>query len=350
MCSPSAPPAPDYTGAANAQGAANLEAARAQGHINNPNVIGPTGTQSVTWNGDDPTLHQTLNPQEQAIYDANASNRLGLAGLAGQGTESLKGLIGSNVDFSGAPGAATAYKPGDALTLSRTPDSLDQSKLAAMPGSSQQIRDQVVNAMMSRANTDIDRRQEQTKSDLIAQGIRPGTEAYSREMQRVDQSRNDAEQQAITAADQAAKNAYSMDLSTRQQGVQEQGQQFGQELAGGAQNFQQQGQRSQLTAAQQAQSYQQQQDARRAAIAEMLAQRQIPLNEITALMSGSQVNNPFSMPGYSQNGQVAPAPIFGAANAAGQYGTDAYNQRVGSNNSMMSGLFGLGSSAIGAWG
>ena len=45
--SPSPPPAPDYTGAAAAQGAANLETARAQGRINNPNIRGPLGNQTV---------------------------------------------------------------------------------------------------------------------------------------------------------------------------------------------------------------------------------------------------------------------------------------------------------------
>lgn len=47
--SPSAPAPPDYAGAAVAQGAANLETAKAQGRMNNPNVVGPLGSQTVTW-------------------------------------------------------------------------------------------------------------------------------------------------------------------------------------------------------------------------------------------------------------------------------------------------------------
>jgi hypothetical protein len=45
----SAPPAPDYAGAARAQGAANVEAARASAMLSNPNIIGPLGTQTVTY-------------------------------------------------------------------------------------------------------------------------------------------------------------------------------------------------------------------------------------------------------------------------------------------------------------
>jgi hypothetical protein len=71
------------------------------------------------------------------------------------------------------------------------------------------------------------------------------------------------------------------------------------------------------------------------------------LNEITALMSGSQVSNPFQMPGYAQNAQVAPAPTYAAANAAGQYGTDVFNQQQASNASTRSGLMGLGGAALG---
>ena len=37
--SPSAPPAPDYAGAATAQGAANVETARLEGRMNRPDLL-----------------------------------------------------------------------------------------------------------------------------------------------------------------------------------------------------------------------------------------------------------------------------------------------------------------------
>jgi hypothetical protein len=85
---------------------------------------------------------------------------------------------------------------------------------------------------------------------------------------------------------------------------------------------------------------------RREAIGELLAQRQVPLNEITALMSGSQVSNPFSMPGYAQNAQVAPAPMFAATQAAGDWAGDMYNARAAQAGNLQSGLFGLGGAGM----
>jgi hypothetical protein len=215
--------------------------------------------------------------------------------------------------------------------------------LPAMPGSSDEIRQRVIDAMMSRANTDFAQREDQTNSDLIARGLRPGTEAYAREMQRIDQARNDARSQAEIAGGDAAAQAHSMDLANRQQGHGEaiansdlsysQGMGIrGQAVGEQAQQFNQGGQASELAQRQQAQQYSQQSDLRRQKIAEILTQRQTPINEIAALMGGSQVSNPFSMPGAAQNTSVAPAPIFGATDAAGRYGTDVYNAQVGSSN------------------
>ena len=64
--SPAAPAAPDYAGAAAAQGAANLETAKAQGRMNNPNVVGPLGSQTVTWGT--PTFDQAGYDKAVAAY------------------------------------------------------------------------------------------------------------------------------------------------------------------------------------------------------------------------------------------------------------------------------------------
>ena len=63
---PAAPPTPDYAGAAQAQGAANVETARASAKLSNPNIYGPLGTQLVSYEGDIPTVRQTLTPSAQA--------------------------------------------------------------------------------------------------------------------------------------------------------------------------------------------------------------------------------------------------------------------------------------------
>ncbi|MDH5570583.1 MAG: hypothetical protein OEY89_02390, partial [Gammaproteobacteria bacterium] len=97
--------------------------------------------------------------------------------------------------------------------------------------------------------------------------------------------------------------------------------------------------------------YGQQASARDKAINEMMQQRTQPLNELAAMLSGSQVQGP-SFIGTPQS-QVNPADIMGATYAG--YNTASNNYNAGANranatnNAMMGGLFGLGSAGIGAY-
>ncbi len=274
MCSPSPPPAPDYQGAAVAQGAANKEAALASSRLNNPNVINPYGTQTWTENGADgrPTLTQTLSPEQQGLY-AKSMQAKGLLGdLSVTGAGALNDVIGKNLDLSGAPSV----------------------------GGYEDTRRKVIDASMARANEDYGKQTDQANSDLVAAGIHPGTKAYADRMQMIERSRNDARTQAEVAGGNATTQAFNTDTQRRKD-----------------------------------------------AIAEILSQRQTPLNEINALMSGSQVSNPFAMAGVAQNSNVQPAPIFGAAQAQAGAQQNQYNAQVGNQNAMMNGLFSLGSAGIG---
>lgn len=275
MCAPSAPPPPDYAGAATAQGAANKDAAIASSNLNNPNVINPLGTQTWTEGanpGDRPTLTQTYSPEQQALYEQSVRSKQLLGGLGEQGATALQGVVGKNLDLSGAPQA---------------------------PGSYDQVRQRVIDASMSRANEDYGKQTEQANSELIAAGLRPGTKAYQDRMQMIERSRNDARTQAEIAGGNAATQAFNTDTQ-----------------------------------------------ARKDSIAEILAQRQTPLNEINALMSGSQVSNPFAVPGASSNSNVQAAPVFGGATAQGSANTSMYNADAARSGSAMSGLFSMGAAAL----
>jgi len=278
------PPAPDYVGAATAQGQANLQAAIASGQINNPNVSNPFGTQSVSWkyvrnpNGKItsviPTIKQQFSPEQQALYEKSLATKdiMGEKGIGLAGS-----LAGGGLDLSGLPNA---------------------------PMSAGQRRDDVINAMMSRVNTDIAGRRDNTNSELIAAGIRPGTKAYQAAMEGIDRQETDARQQAILAGGQEATRDFGMDSQARQQ-----------------------------------------------ALAELLAQRQTPLNELSALTSGSQVNNPFAGGlGYQAGANVAPTPIAQGIANQGQATMNQYNAQqaaLGGNISAGAGLLGsLGSAAI----
>lgn len=309
--SPKPPDPPDYAAAAKEQGAANKDAAIAGSFLNNPNVSNPYGTQ--TWTDDitrqfdpeaykeavkawekgggqgpqpveadfyriaevgRPTMTQVLSPEQQALYDKQTQTQANLGDLGIQGSEALRGVVGTGLDLSGA---------------------------SAVPQSYDATRQRVIDAMMSRADEDYGTQRDQIHSDLIAAGLRPGTPAYDNRMQMLERSRTDARMMAEAGAGAEVQRAFGTDTARRKD-----------------------------------------------EIAEIIAQRQTPLNELNALMSGSQVTNPFSVPGASQNNNVAPAPLFGAAQA--QYGAsaDAYNAQQQQRAGLMGGLFSLGSAYLGA--
>lgn len=84
--------------------------------------------------------------------------------------------------------------------------------------------------------------------------------------------------------------------------------------------------------------------ARTQALQEQAALRAQPLNEIAALMGGSQVQMP-QFQGYT-GAPVAPAPVFGAAQAQAQFAQNNYANQVAAYNAQMQGLYGLGAAGI----
>ena len=459
--SPSPPPPPDYRGAAIEQGAANKEAAIASSRLNNPNVIGPYGTQ--TYQESDlvdgrPTMTQTLSPAQQRVLESGDTTKVALSDLAAQGATAASDVLGTpfnyggisqrgptnitgsadpmrSADFASAAGMPVAGS-ADLLTGAPGMRSTDFSGGAgvpaigamniranapgmlstdfttgapSMPGSADALRNQVYNASMFRVNEDTDLARDQKHSTLIASGIPEGSKAYSDAMIGIDRGYNDARQQAILGAGAEAQRQFGMDLQARQQGVGERAQMFGAGTQAQQQAIQEQMQQQQAdiaarqqgfgeqermfgagtTAQQQAINQQLQQftagqaargqamteqekmfaastaqrqqqineqmqqyglsgEERRQQIAEALALRQTPLNEINALQSGSQVSNPFAMPGYAQNAQIQAAPLYQATADLGGYNTDIYNTQAAQSSGMTSGLMGLGGAALGA--
>lgn len=150
----SPPPAPDYAGMAAAQGAANVEAAKQTAYLSNPNVIGPTGKRTVTYNttyslpkpvepstprpegegigariaqaGWDlnhkkyledlaaynasqvttPTITEELTPEAQAAFTAQQNVEKALAELGLQATDTVKDIMGKPFQYTG-PGVQT---------------------------------------------------------------------------------------------------------------------------------------------------------------------------------------------------------------------------------------------------
>ena len=166
---------------------------------------------------------------------------------------------------------------------------IDESRLAQMPISGQSVQD----AIMSRLEPQLGRQRESLSQNLANQGIPIGSEAYQNSMTDQGNQENDLRIQA-------ALQGINTGLGARQQGIQEQ-------------------------------TY--------------LQDR--PLNVVNALRTGSQVTSP-NFANVPQQATTTGPNYLGAAQAQGQYDQNIYNQGIGSNNAFKSGLFSLGSAAIGA--
>ena len=88
--------------------------------------------------------------------------------------------------------------------------------------------------------------------------------------------------------------------------------------------------------------------ARDSDINELIQQRQIPLNELAAMLSGGQVQGPSFVSG--PQGSINPADFMGATYASYQGDLDRYRTQQGSQNAMAGGLFGLGAAGLEAYG
>ena len=113
--SPSPPPAPDYTGAAQAQGAANLDAAVATAKLSNPNINSPYGSQTVTYGN--PQFNQSAYDSAMAKY--NGGQPTGPAPTQAQFSRNVfvndgngSGNVESQVDQNAYNQALSAYNAG----------------------------------------------------------------------------------------------------------------------------------------------------------------------------------------------------------------------------------------------
>lgn len=369
---PAPAPAPDYTGAAIAQGAANVDAARASAKLSNPNVYSPYGTQLVSYDGDVPTIRQTLTPEAQRTLEAQQTLQGNLARLAGTAYTGAFGAMSTPFSFGGQ--VQTQFNQGGALQNAPTAgqyglaqggpnapnltSQLDLSNVAKMPVNAGTTAQE---AIMRRLEPSLARQRTSTETQLINQGLRPGTEAYDNAARILGEQENDlrsqaalqglnldigANQQGFSQALQGGQFANAADLA--QFGAAQQAQQAANQAI--AQNYGQGMTAAQAQNATEAQRYNQAMQAaqfgntaQQQALAQALTQRQLPLNEINALMSGSQIQNPQF--GAYQGQTITPAPIANATAQQGAYNQNLYNQQVGTYNTNVEGLYNLGGSA-----
>jgi len=345
--------------------------------------------------GGDPTSQGRAYPGQEA------NTTIANAGAITQGPNAANFLAGtgpsaSNFMAAGGPSASGFMAAGgpSAANFMAT-SNLDLSKVANMPVNAGTTGQQ---AIMARLEPQLARNRVSTETQLINQGLRPGSEAYNNAITLLGQQENDQRTQAVLQGlglDMSANaQGYGQALTLGQFGNTAQGQNFGQGNIqqqlynqSQAQNFGQgniqqqlynqaqaqnfgQGTTAQNTANQAAgqnytQNYntagfnnaaQQQQfaqntqraafenQARQQALAEAIQMRQMPINEISAFMTGSQIQNPVFQPYTGAN--VGAAPIAQTMQNAYAGQQNAYNQQIASNNAEMGGLFDIGKAVL----
>lgn len=300
MGKPKAPTPPDPRQVAGAQTAQNIGTAIAQGGLNNVNQVTPWGnlswSQSGTQKWTDPNtgkVHKIPNYTATTSLSRAGQKMLGFGNKAGINFAKL----GANL--SGRLGDILG-KPLDAGGL---PDSQKAANRYLNRDYGRQ-RTRVEEALLSRVEPGFERDMEGLRSQLIGQGITEGSEAWDRAMGRLGEQRNDARFQAVLAG------------GTEQS-----------RLAGLA--------RDQATFAGQ---------NRDRALSEMLTLRSAPVNEVTALMSGGQVQGPSFVP--TNPAQIANVDRAGLEMANYGQRMQAWQQQMANRGNLFGGLLGLGSGAL----
>ena len=298
----SMPKPPDPYKTAEAQGSENLKAAQSSSIIGNPNEVNPYGSLNYSLGGMETvydakgkptqvpryTRTVTLSPEQQGLFNLQNQASKNLGELAVSQSGRLQGLLGHEMTTEGLR---------DWSNL-QAPEAYDREAYSAE-------RDQTVKALMDRYNAQKEPQRAAEQAQLAARGLNAGSQGYGTVQAANARADTDAAMQAFLT------------------GGQEQSRMLADERAG----YTQQMQYAQFGDTQRGQQF-----------AETAALRNQPINEITALMSGSQVTTP-SFQGYNAP-NVATTPIGG-------YIQDNFNAKSQQAQATNAGIFGLGSALAG---
>lgn len=407
---PSQPAAPDYTAAAQQTAAGNLATARIGQYGNMVNQYTPQGSvvytprttgyintsgQSLTSDeynakksaGEDVSswnpLEQwsqtvTMSPEQQAAYEQDAAMNARLRGVANQGIDYVQNALNKPLEKpdNAVRGVGLSNFRKDIANRELQNRIADAGQLQRSVDNPELLQQNVTDALYNQQTQYLDPQFNQTQSklenQLANQGITRGSEAWNNAMdnfgRQKQQAYSDARNSAIGQGVNAGSTMFQNKLAGGQFVNQAQGQQFGQNQAQlQAFNDAQQGMfnqdlsRANLWNSAESQLFNQRlsnAQLNNAAIQQDFGNaqtlRQEPINILNAVRTGSQLQSAQQpQVGVSQPGQLATVSgpdYLSAATAQGQYNMNQYNAQQAANNNMMSGLFGLGSAGIGAYG
>src|SRR6478736_53563 len=382
---PDPPTPPDPAATARAQTGTNVSTAVANAFLGNVNQNTPDGSLSYNQSGSygwtDPTTGSTYNiptftatqqlsPSGLQLKNTQDATKQQLANLAGSQAQRASGLLGTNLQTEGrgptggdsasisnVPKALTNFNPG--IPIQTGFDSGGDITRDYGPADNYSAdRQRVEDSLMQRMNPQLQIEQQRIQQQLADQGIRYGSQAYNDAMRVNSMQANDARYGAIQQAgqEQQRMDAMAAQRAAFQNAAQEQG--YQQNLGQGtfynqAANtlFQQNAAQAAFANAGLAQQVGQAQSGFNAAEAqrnqwlqEQYANRNQPINEISALMSGSQVSQPNFVNAPST--QIPTTDYAGITQQGFQNQMGLYGQQMQQSNALLGGVLGLGAGLI----
>lgn len=288
---PKPPAAPDYAGAAQAQGAANVETARLEGRMNRPDVVSPYDITRVTDLGDDRFLQTySLTPE----YEAQRVKQVGISD--------------AYLDTAGRLLGGLPQESFSLANLPSQPGMIDRSNFAQVPTMealgdyATRVEGAYYNRAVSRLQPQFQQQGIDLRTQLINAGIPEGTTAYNNAFAELRMAQNDTLQGVAAESIREGQALADAQLGR----------------ATGLRSFQISDAASRVA---------EQERRRDRQLADLLLQREVPLSEIATLTGlpspttrGGQIaTTGLDVPATS----IAPPPIFAATQ---QQGLDA-NQR-----------------------
>jgi hypothetical protein len=270
-----------------------------------------------------PQFTQTTqySPQGQAIFDASTAAQGNIANIASEQSANLENYLNTKFTPTGLPNVTGIA----GQTLPANPNEANFQAEAATPFSytnkdaanyAYDLASQRILPQQAIAQTAL-------QTQLINRGLQPGTAAYNQQMTLLSQNQGDQLNQLAATTDQ---QGYNQALASWQQNV-------GQAQTAGDAAY------NQAMGVQQ-QQYNEALGANQNAFSQQVAERNQPINEITALLGGSQLGN------VAASSAAAPAATQVAGTDYAGLVENNYNQQVAQSNAALGGLFGLAGSAV----
>lgn len=169
---------------------------------------------------------------------------------------------------------------------------LDFGSLGAAPQVSEATRQATADAMYARMNPQLEKDRAALETRLANQGITMGSEAWKTGFDDFNRQANDARLAVDSRAGDEMARMFGLESTARNQGINE-----------------------------------------------MVQQRQIPLNELAAMLTGSQVQAPQFV--NAPQGQINPADIMGATYGSYNGQMNAYNSAMQNQSAQNQGLYSL---------